>query len=346
MTADQPPSTTAPYYSDDQVTLLLGDAREVLAGMPDGSVDCIVTSPPYFGLRDYGTPGQYGLESTPAEYVEVMRALFAEARRVLTDDGTLWLNLGDSYSSGQGALNTDFNERWHGEGNGGQRKQEKGRPSRRRDGAEVAAARRAVTGMPAKNLLMIPERTAMALQDDGWILRNKIVWHKTNAMPSSVQDRLSNCHEHLFLFAKSQQYAFDLDAIREKASTTDRRDTDPNYRPKRDRTSMGRTDGYARVNRVSTNALGRNPGDVWSISTKPYPEAHFAVFPIDIPLRCIKAGCKPGGIVLDPFSGSGTTGAAARELGRKYIGIDLNPDYHDLAVPRFAQGVLDFGAAS
>ncbi|TVL89807.1 site-specific DNA-methyltransferase [Streptomyces sp. SAJ15] len=338
---------TEPYYRDEQVTLLLGDALEQLRTLPDGAVDCIVTSPPYFGLRDYGTPGQYGLEASPAEYVETMRAVFAEARRVLADDGTLWLNLGDSYSSGQGALNTGFNDRWHGEGNSGQRKQEKGRPSRRRDGAEAAAARRAVTGLPAKNLLMVPERVAMALQDDGWTLRNKIVWHKPNAMPESVRDRLTARHEHLFLFAKQPRYYFDLDAIREPTTGgAHARSTAANARW----IEKTRTENLG-VSGAPSKTLGalketRNPGDVWSIATKPYPSAHFAVMPIDLPLRCIKAGCRPGGTVLDPFSGSGTTGAAARQLGRKYVGIDLNPAYHELAKKRFAQGMLDFGGAA
>jgi site-specific DNA-methyltransferase (cytosine-N4-specific) len=337
-----------PYYSDDQVTLLLGDSLEVLRTLPDASVDCVVTSPPYFGLRDYGADGQYGLEAAPAQYVETMRALFAEARRVLADDGTLWLNLGDSYSSGQGALNTDFNERWHGEGNSGQRKQEKGRPSRRRDGAEVAAARRAVTGLPPKNLLMIPERVAMALQDDGWILRNKIVWHKTNAMPSSVTDRLSNRYEHLFLFSKSERYWFDLDPIRQPHTMRPQRR--PSGHKTRQKLGVLPAQTFSTSQRgepgVDGHPLGRNPGDVWAIPTRPYPAAHFAVFPIDLPLRCIKAGCKPDGTVLDPFSGSGTTGEAARQLGRRYVGIDLNPAYHDLAKDRFAQGVLDFGGAA
>lgn len=310
--------STPPHYRDEQVTLLLGDALDQLRTLPDGSADCIVTSPPYWGLRDYGTPGQYGLEATPSAYVETMRALFAEARRVLADDGTLWLNLGDSYSAGgQGA---------HGGSLGGGVPAHVTRPTRARD-------------MPPKNLLMIPERVAMALQDDGWILRNRIIWHKPNAMPESVTDRLSQRYEQLFLLAKSQRYHFDLDAIREPHSAPERKAGARAFRARdlnHQRTATGAYSGPA--------DRGRNPGDVWQIATRPYPAAHFAVFPIDLPLRCIKAGCKPGGTVLDPFSGSGTTGAAARQLGRKYVGIDLNPAYHDLAKERFAQGVLDLPA--
>jgi site-specific DNA-methyltransferase (cytosine-N4-specific) len=283
------------YYRDEQVTLLLGDALDQLRTLPDGSVDCIVTSPPYYGLRDYGTPGQYGLEETPAEYVATLRSVFAEARRVLADDGTLWLNLGDS--------------------------------------------------TVAKNLLGIPWWTAFSLQDVGWLLRNEIIWHKSNGMPESVRDRLSSRHEQLFLFTKQARYAFDLDPIREPVSEDTKRRPVLDWETRKNRGESIRQGAggasVAGVQRVAANPLGRNPGDVWSIPTRPYPAAHFAVFPIDLPIRCIKAGCRPGGTVLDPFSGSGTTGAAARQLGRKYVGIDLNPAYHDLAKERFAQGVLD-----
>lgn len=318
-----------PYYRDEQVTLLLGDALEQLRTLPDCSVNCIVTSPPYYGLRDYGAEGQYGLEASPAEYVETMRAVFAEARRVLADDGTLWLNLGDSYAYLPGSAGR--------QGSSGQRADR-------------------TTALPPKNLLGIPWRTAFALQDDGWILRNEIIWHKPNAMPESVRDRLSVRHEHLFLLAKSPRYHFNLDPIREPhvigsggrqraaaRGTNDYADSDHKFRTRHRATDNGNS-GLATGSGYNPN--GRNPGDVWSIPTRPYPEAHFAVFPIELPLRCIKAGCRPGGTVLDPFSGSGTTGAAARQLGRRYVGIDLNPAYHDLARERFAQGVLDFDATA
>ncbi|MFJ6066542.1 DNA-methyltransferase [Streptomyces tendae] len=311
------------YYTDDHVTLLLGDALEQLRTLPAGSVDCIVTSPPYYGLRDYGTAGQYGLEETPAAYAETMRALFAEARRVLADDGTLWLNLGDSYAYPPGST--------HKQGQTGQR----------RDRTFTAETIRGTTTLPTKNLIGVPWRVAFALQDDGWILRNEIIWHKTNAMPESVTDRLSSRHEHLFLFAKSPRYHFDLDAIREPHAAPERKAGARAFRARDLNHQYTGTGTYS-----GPDARGRNPGDVWTMATRPYPSAHFAVFPIDLPLRCIKAGCRPGGTVLDPFSGSGTTGAAARQLGRKYIGIDLNPAYHDLAKERFAQGVLDFGGAA
>lgn len=317
-----------PYYRDEQVTLHLGDALDTLRTLPDASVDCIVTSPPYYGLRDYGTEGQYGLEATPAAYVETMRALFAEARRVLADDGTLWLNLGDSYSAVPSGPPGKSNMPGRG----------------MRTMAERAKAGK-VSDRPHKNLLGIPWRTAFALQDDGWILRNQIIWHKTNGMPESVRDRLSSRHEHLFLLVKQQQYSFDLDPIREPLSEENKRRPVLDWETRKNRGEAMRQGAggasVAGVQRVAGNPLGRNPGDVWSIPTRPYPAAHFAVFPIDLPLRCIKAGCRPGGTVLDPFSGSGTTGAAARQLGRKYVGIDLNSAYHDLARERFAQGVFD-----
>ena len=322
-----------PYYRDEQVTLLLGDALEQMRTLPDGSVDCIVTSPPYYALRDYGTPGQYGLEATPSEYVETMRTLFAEARRVLADDGTLWLNLGDSYvcspkgsESKTDGLVGRSNHLTTPAGSGG------------KNGG----------GLAAKQLLGIPWRVAFALQDDGWILRNEIIWHKPNAMPESVRDRLSNRHEHLFMFSKSSRYVFDLDAIREQSAPENRAHAE-RYGDHYERRYPAPGTRHGKDNstlRKAASPLGRNPGDVWSITTKPYPAAHFAVFPIDLPLRAIKAGCKPGGTVLDPFSGSGTTGDAARQLGRRYVGIDLNPAYHDLAVDRFAQGVLDFDATA
>lgn len=313
----------AAYYADEQVTLLLGDALEQLRGLPDGSADCIVTSPPYYGLRDYGAESQYGLEESPAAYVDTLRGLFAEARRVLADDGTLWLNLGDSYTGGGGG---NYGSGKSVRSQGGQHLTN---VRNRRDASQNG-------GLPPKNLLGIPWRTAFALQDDGWIVRNEIVWHKPNAMPESVRDRLSNRHEHLFLLTKSPRYWFDLDAVREPHAAPERKAGARAFRARdlnHQRTATGTYSG--------PDARGRNPGDVWTVATRPYPAAHFAVFPIDLPLRCIKAGCRPGGTVLDPFSGSGTTGSAARQLGRRYVGIDLNPEYHDLAKARFAQGVLD-----
>ena len=278
------------YYQDGQTALHHGDASGVLATLPDESVDCIVTSPPYFGLRDYGVDGQIGAEASPGEFVAAMVAVFREARRVLADDGTLWLNLGDSYSGGARTTYADT-----------------GKASGR------IGTKRPPSTLPGKNLLGVPWRVAFALQDDGWILRNDIIWSKPNAMPESVTDRLSSRHEHLFMFSKSPRYWFDLDPIREVAVT-------------------------------DVGGKRRNPGDVWAIPTQPFAEAHFATMPPALAERCVSAGCKPGGTVLDPFSGSGTTGYAAAQHDRRYVGIDLNAEYLDLSLrTRLAQPALTFG---
>ena len=318
-----------PYYEDESVTLHHGDALDVLQQMPDQSVDCCVTSPPYFGLRDYGSEGQYGLESSPGEYVETMRALFAEVRRVLADDGTFWLNLGDSYQSSGGKEGVGPNA-----AAGSTKRQEFGRT-------------RPTSGLASKNLLGIPWRVAFALQDDGWILRNDIIWNKPNAMPESVTDRLSNRHEHLFMLTKSRRYWFNLDPIREDQSPVSiARAGRADMRGKEgwaDAYHGNPPTGLARQSERDTS-IGRNPGDVWPIATQPFPGAHFAVMPPELARRAVVAGCKPGGVVLDPFSGSGTTGLVAQRNGRKYVGIDLSADYLDLSLrTRLQQGVLDFG---
>lgn len=320
------------HYQDDQVTLYFGDALQVAYCLPDGAADCIVTSPPYFGLRDYGIDGQYGLEASPAEYVENMRALFSELRRVLADDGTLWLNIGDSYQSSGGMEGVGPNAAV-----GSTLRQAEGRT-------------RPKSGLPAKNLLGIPWRVAFALQDDGWILRNAIVWNKPNAMPESVTDRLSGRYEMVFMFSKQPRYWFDLDPIREPLSYAPGPDLPaiaddpiryaPGVKGQTGRAITGRR-------RTFTDNGGRNPGDVWNINTQPFSAAHFAVMPRELAQRCIMAGCKPGGTVLDPFSGSGTTGLAAQALGRRYIGIDLNAEYLDLSLTtRLANAALDFEEAT
>lgn len=265
--------------------LHVGDALTVMAEMPDESVDCVVTSPPYWGMRDYGIAGQYGLEPTVEQYVDRLRAVFAEARRLLAADGTLWLNLGDVYGGS-----------WNNYLATGSTAPSGREPRRQHRGHHFPPQS---TQRP-KNLLGVPWRVALALTEDGWTLRNAVVWHKPNPMPESVRDRLATSYELVFLFARSRRYWFDLDAIREPP-------------------------------------MGRNPGDVWSIPTRPCRGTHFAVGPIDIPMRCIAAGCKPAGMVLDPFSGSGTTGAAALTLGRRFTGIDLNPAFHMLARRRFKE---------
>jgi DNA modification methylase len=310
---------TAPYYRDDQVTLLHGPDVDMLRTLPDASVNSCVTSPPYFGLRDYGVDGQRGLESSPAEYVAGMVEVFREVRRVLAGDGTLWLNLGDSYSAG---------------GQGGNRGGALGGGAH----LDMVPGRTRVQGVSPKNLLGIPWRLAFALQDDGWILRNAIVWHKPNAMPESVTDRLSTRHELMFLFSKQRRYWFDLDPIREPLARPEALTEGIVFGGKSP--DVGRRRGSTYGTSESDQA-GRNPGDVWSIPTQPFSEAHFAVMPLALAERCILAGCKPGGTVLDPFSGSGTTGLAATKHGRRYVGIDLNAEYLDLSLrTRLQQAAL------
>jgi DNA modification methylase len=279
--------TDDPYYHDDHVTLLLGDALEQVRTLPDASVDCIVTSPPYYSLRDYGVDGQYGLEATPTAYVERMRTVFAEARRALADDGTLWLNLGDTYYSGKGA-STGLD---------------------RRQKARRGFARpvdQSGLGYPRKSLLMIPARVAIALQEDGWTLRAEIIWDRLDPLPEVAADRPARRTERLYLFAKQARYHYD-------------------------RTVPGADN------------------DVWQIQPDRSAGSgtHTAPYPIELPQRCIAIGSRPGGTVLDPFSGSGTTGDAARRMGRRYIGVDLNPAYHDQAIEkRFAQGAFVFDPAA
>jgi site-specific DNA-methyltransferase (cytosine-N4-specific) len=321
------------YYRDEQVTLLLGDALEQLRTLPEASIDCCVTSPPYYGLRDYGVAGQYGLEDSPAAYIETMRAVFAEVRRVLAEDGTLWLNIGDSYAYPPGSAG----------------RQGSGQRAGRTVTTEALPGTRA---LPPKNLMMIPARVAIALQDDGWILRSEIIWAKRNLMPEAVTDRPTRAHEQIYLFAKQPRYWYDADAIREESASAEQHTHNQRYAREYNTHSVraATTGQPGNVNNVGIHSRpgkgGRNARTVWTISQTPNPQAHFATFPTELPTRCIKAGCKPGGTVLDPFSGSGTTGEAARMLGRRYIGIDLNPAYHDLAIRRFAQPVLDFEVTS
>lgn len=340
---------SAPYYQDEQVTLWNGDAAAVLRDLPAGSVNCIVTSPPYFGLRDYGVDGQIGAETSPQEFIEALVAVFHEARRVLADDGTLWLNIGDSYASDPG------NGRGAGSMLQGRKHDASGSAS------PTSNQRKPGVTVPRKNLLGMPWRVAFALQSDGWVLRNDIVWAKPNGMPESVTDRLSAKHEYVFLLAKSPRYWFDLDSIREPAVTErasalswarDSKEADVpgqsmrQHRSTRDKATGTNTRVTGQRHRAQADH-GRNPGDVWTIATQPFSGAHFATMPLTLAERCVRAGCKPGGTVLDPFSGSGTTGLAAARHGRRYVGIDLNADYLDLSLhTRLRERTLDFGEAS
>lgn len=325
-----------PYYADDALTLYLGDALTVLRDLDDASVDCVVTSPPYFGLRDYGAPGQYGLEPTPAEYVQTMAAVFREVQRVLSADGTMWLNLGDTYST-----------RARGNDKGWD-KSRLNNPARvqKAQFASMRVGRRTEFDRPPKSLLGMPWRVAFALQDDGWILRNDIIWSKPNGMPESVQDRLSCRHEHVFMFAKSRRYWFDCDAIAEEAVGGQAGNSPEGLRAYAESAGLqpGRRFGGNPGSTLLDVHEKRRRGDVWEIATQPFPAAHFACMPQQLAEICVLAGCKPGGVVLDPFSGSGTTGAAAAKHGRRYVGVDVNASYLDLSLgTRLGQSAIHDG---
>nr|WP_280371084.1 site-specific DNA-methyltransferase [Nocardia wallacei] len=343
-----------PWFADESATLYHGDALAVARELPPGSVDCIVTSPPYYGLRDYGVEGQLGLEASPVEYVERLRKLFAELRRVLADDGTCWVNLGDSYSSSPpGKSDHAFRSSTL-----TSTKRAGSATARMRESVRTAAIDR-TKFLPEKNMLGIPWRVAFALQDDGWILRNAIAWHKTNAMPESITDRLSSRYELVFMLSKSRRYWFDLDAIREqydgdrdlsrraRTGHTNKPNSIPTPWERPDPAVRGKASGAGLMpngaQHTAQHEHGRNPGDVWSIPTTPFAEAHFAVMALTLAERCVQAGCKPGGVVLDPFSGSGTTGLAAAKHGRKYLGIELSEEYLELSMrTRLRQPGLGF----
>lgn len=293
--------------------VLIGDVRTRLADLPDGSVQCVVTSPPYWALRDYGVDGQIGMEATPDAFVAELVAVFREVRRVLAKDGTLWMNLGDSYLAQQG---NGFN---------GQK---------RLDHANRNVKVQRPAGMKPKDLAGIPWMVALALRADGWYLRSDIIWSKPNPMPESCTDRPTKAHEYIFLLAKSERYYYDAAAIAEMSAYVGEqagicRGT------KRRATAMGREPSGNEVpgaNWIQPDT--RNARSVWTITTQPYPDAHFATFPEAIPERCIKAGSRLGDTVLDPFTGSGTTGQVAVRLGRSFIGVELNPQYAELARKR------------
>jgi DNA modification methylase len=327
------------YHAEHDVTLYHGHVLDVLPTLQAESINCVVTSPPYYGLRDYGVEGQIGLEASPAAYVETLRGVFAEVRRVLRPDGVLWLNLGDSYSGSWGNQGhqpdrDDLHVGARGRG---------ALPKSMRTGS------RKLGEAGPKNLYGLPWRVAFALQDDGWTLRNAIVWAKPNAMPESVRDRLSCRYEHVFLFSKSPRYWFDLDAI--KVPTTGQAPGNTPESIAAYAAGTGTTNGARRWGANATSTLldvhpTRNPGDVWQIPTAPYPGAHFATFPLELARRCITAGCPADGTVLDPFTGSGTTLMVARRLLRKSVGIELNPAYCELIVDRIGQPIFDFGEAT
>lgn len=289
-----------------EITLLHGDNRDVLKTLADKSVNCCITSPPYFGLRDYGEPGQIGLEKTPEEYVAALVEVFREVKRVLRDDGTLWLNLGDSYNT-QPAGNSDRTMT-------AKQKSNHGSLAKWGNGQLVKS-------LPPKNLIGIPWRVAFALQSDGWILRSDIIWSKPNAMPESVTDRPTKSHEYIFLFSKQPKYYYDNEAIAEpllKGAAGSKFNVG--------KTAIHQLERSQNGDRLESEY--RNKRSVWTVASQPYSGAHYAVFPEKLIEPCILAGCPEGGTVLDPFGGSGTTGRVAVKNRRNAILIELNPDYH------------------
>lgn len=285
-----------------------------------------MTSPPYWGLRDYGHDDQLGLEATPAEYVEAMVGVFRQVHRVLRDDGTLWLNLGDSYIT-----------KPHGK-RGANSFDPKYAAARDRGGARGNSANRSPQpGLKHKDMAGIPWRVAFALQADGWYLRSDIIWAKPNPMPESVTDRPTKAHEFVFLLAKQARYFYDNDAIAEPVVMKPQRRSVPHKRrvPGRNRTGQPPdtfTSSAPRDEPGTDSANGmRNRRTVWTFPTRPFPDAHFAVMPTALVEPCVLAGCPEGGTVLDPFAGAGTVGLVARRLRRHFIGIEINPEYADMA---------------
>ena len=302
------------------VMIHVGDCLDTLRGMPDGSVQCCVTSPPYWGLRDYGHAGQIGLEATPEAYVARMVEVFREVRRVLREDGTCWVNLGDSYAGGGGFCPTAPSNL------AGSKQTTQGSKS---GGIKPQGA------IKAKDLVGIPWRVAFALQSDGWWLRQDIIWHKPNPMPESVTDRCTKAHEYVFLLAKNERYYYDAKEVAEKAQGPSGNYFGSKKQDGTFRQDVGRS--------CSTEWDVRNRRSVWTITTKPFSGAHFAVMPPDLADLCIRAGCPEGEVVLDPFGGAGTVGLVADRLGRDAVLCELNPEYAELARRRIADDNRLFG---
>jgi len=329
----------------------MGSCLEVLKDLPDKIVNTCVTSPPYYGLRDYGVSGQLGLEKTPEEYIEKLVLIFREVKRVLRDDGTLWLNLGDSYSgSGKGRESDGFKK------NGGKQGTNKGT-------INGMLQKTSVLDLKPKNLIGIPWRVAFALQADGWYLRQDIIWNKPSPMPESVKDRCTKSHEYIFLLSKNPKYYYDSDAIKEPITDTSvirlmqnidsQKSSDRAVGKSKNMKAMGSTksfdksqggggssfvghSGYKKADGTLLTDGFRNKRDVWTVPTKPYKEAHFAVYPEELIQPCILAGCPESGVVLDPFGGSGTTAFVSKKYARNYILIELNPEYKKIADKRLS----------
>tara|TARA_R110001599_G_scaffold67355_1_gene190396 strand:- start:865 stop:1812 length:948 start_codon:yes stop_codon:yes gene_type:complete len=309
--------------------ILQGDVLDRLKDIPDGYVQMVCTSPPYWALRDYGAEGQFGLEPTPEGYVEKLVEIGQEIKRVLRDDGTFWLNLGDTYWGG-GWRGTELNKH---SGN-----VQKGHPGSH-CGDNISMGKGTHSLIKPKDMVGIPWRSAFGLQADGWYLRQDIIWNKPNPMPESVVDRCTKAHEYIFLLSKSKHYYFDSNAIKQPY----KENTKPGsqFGGKKGNSELGMKTKLQKSEQGYFEMKdGANMKSVWNIPVRPFKGAHFATFPEKIPELCIRAGSKEGDIVLDPFFGSGTTGWVAQRLGRNWLGIELNPDYIKIAEERFQQQEL------
>ena len=296
-----------------------------LPELPEKSVNCCVTSPPYYGLRDYGHDEQIGMEETPEAFVQKLVEVFREVKRVLKDEGTLWLNLGDSYAHGQ-TNNGGCSEKSTLSGGGGKYRT----GSKNEKQYNTNTPKKIKHGIKPKDLIGIPWMVAFALRADGWYLRQDIIWNKPNPMPESVTDRCTKSHEYIFLLSKSQQYYYDHEAIKNPVKdnwgTRDR--TNGKYH--QDGTGLQPHSGLEKEYEMA------NKRSVWTVTTRPYSEAHFATFPERLIVDCIKAGCPEGGLVLDPFMGAGTTAIVSRKLNRNYVGFEINPEYLKITEKRIA----------
>jgi len=305
------------------IKILHGSCLDRLKDLEDQSINTCITSPPYWGLRDYGEGKQLGLEETPEEFVNNLVEVFREVKRVLRDDGTVWLNLGDSYGQQKGkGFNANSKEGYV--------------VSRRKELQERQGNIEVKTNLPPKNLVGIPWRVAFALQADGWYLRQDIIWHKPNPMPESVKDRCTKAHEYIFLLSKSRKYYCDMESIREPI-----KESNKGFIMARARTAQGALGGKNKHNMEKRNykeIKGANKRSVWTVTTKPFKGAHFATFPMDLIEPCVLAGCPEGGTVLDPFGGSGTTALVANGHNRDAVLIEINEEYIEIAKKRLGVG--------
>lgn len=308
----------------NKCAIVIGDAIEITKRIADNYVDCCITSPPYYGLRDYGAAAQIGQEETPEEYIEKLVVLFREIRRTLRPDGTLWVNIADSYSgSGKGRLKDGTHSKDDSK-------------SSNYEGVCVGKLKKTKSGCKNKDLIGIPWLLALALREDGWYLRQDIIWQKPNAMPESVKDRCTRSHEYIFMLTKSKNYYYDAEGIKEPCVNGDTRLPAGSKGTRTKNSGLRKQEQFgSRAGRTDDRKSAfRNKRDVWTVSTKGFHGAHFAVFPEELIKPCVIAGCRESGIILDPFFGSGTTGKVALDNGRAFIGIELNPEYAKIAANR------------